>query len=411
MSPASDRLSILSLQYYSFPDEIGGAWKVSYELNRRLVRRGHEVFLITCKPGHHLVDHETVDGIFYERIGVRASKSFLGLWRGIRKRVGSIFARSPVNLVHIHNPLVGFIALLVFRLWSVPRIYHFHSCWYDEEKINRQGESGLLFFLSLNLIRLMEWTCFLSAKKILFLSEYSRRRFLDYCPWRKTGLEVIPGGVDIDEFRPLNPEESLEQEREKLGLPGNKTLLLTVRRLESRMGLENLVQAVGMICQRSPEMDFILLIGGKGSLEEKLKSLVEQQNLQDRVRLCGKIPQETLPTYYRVADVFILPTTFIEGFGLATVEALASGVPVLGTPVGGTVEILKSIDQKLLFRGIGPESLADGIEGFLRNLRDEPSLQVLKKNCRDTAVFRYEWEKVTDRIEHVFIQSAANRER
>ena len=80
-----------------------------------------------------------------------------------------------------------------------------------------------------------------------------------------------------------------------------------------------------------------------------MDALIRQNDLQDKVRLTGMIPRDVLPSYYRAADVFVLPTLSIEGFGLVTIEALATGLPVLGTPVGGTVEILKGVDESLLF--------------------------------------------------------------
>ena len=103
-----------------------------------------------------------------------------------------------------------------------------------------------------------------------------------------------------------------------------------------------------------------------------------------------------MPGYYAAADIFIMPTTFIEGFGIATVEALSSGLPVFGTPVGGTTEILESIDKKLLFRDAGAKSMAEKIEWFLKN--PDPVF-ALKSKCREEALQKYSWDLVTDRFE------------
>ena len=114
------------------------------------------------------------------------------------------------------------------------------------------------------------------------------------------------------------------------------------------------------------------------------------------------VPRETLPLYFRVADLFVLPTTAIEGFGLVTAEALASGLPVIGTPVGATKEILALVDQDLLFEGTSPECLAKGMEHFLNN---PEYYSQLKFKCRETAETNYSWEKVTDQTEQEFIKS------
>jgi glycosyltransferase involved in cell wall biosynthesis len=150
------------------------------------------------------------------------------------------------------------------------------------------------------------------------------------------------------------------------------------------------------LAQRAPQLPFFLVIVGHGVLEAELRALIVELGVGDRVRMFGRLAPEPLAACYRCADVFVLPTTQIEGFGLATVEALASGIPVLGTPVGGTVEILQGIDSRLLFADVSPEAMADKIETFLRD--PSPFLR-LKPQCRETAVALYGWESVVDRIE------------
>ncbi|MCH8157742.1 MAG: glycosyltransferase family 4 protein, partial [Nitrospinae bacterium] len=255
-------------------------------------------------------------------------------------------------------------------------------------------------------IRWLEWACYRSAKSVLFLNEYSRRRFLDYYPFKKPRMRVIPGGVDIEKFKPVTEEGGTDALRKQLGLPEDRMVLLTVRRLEARMGLDNLIAAVAEISNRSPECNFLLLIAGKGSLAEKLQSQATLLGLDDRVRFLGFVSDDQLPSYYNAADLFIMPSTSIEGFGLATAEALSAGLPVLGTPVGGTTEILQSIDPWLLFRHASVEAMADKIEEVIRDPR---LILALKSRCRDEAVSRYSWEMVTEHVEQEFEMIWKNR--
>ena len=146
---------------------------------------------------------------------------------------------------------------------------------------------------------------------------------------------IIPGGVDLQRFYPAADKEEM---RRHLNIPEEKTVLFTVRDLEPRMGLENLMYAVKQMIEVVP--DIYLILGGEGPLKENLISLSQELGVESYIRFVGFIPEEDLPDYYRMADVFVLPTIELEGFGLITLEALASGLPVLGTPVGGTVEIL-----------------------------------------------------------------------
>ncbi len=402
-------LTLLSLQYHSYPDAVGGAWGLTYEVNKRLVQRGFNVHCITCKPVESLPASERIEGIHYHRIRTQDSKGFFRLGRGVKKKIHAVLKEGPIDLVHIHNPLIGYLALKHPALRSVPRVYHFHSSWYDEEKINREAvrpEGGMenVWFdmklaFSLAAIRRMERTAIRACGSILFLSQYSREHFLQHYPMKNIRLRVIPGGVDVDEFHPADSPESLAALRKALEFPVGRPLFLTVRRLEPRMGLKNLIVAAEKLRSRSPELDFQIWIAGKGSLRAPLKALIEEKKLTGTVRLLGLVPRDTLPSLVRSADLFILPTQRIEGFGLATVEALASGVPVLGTPVGGTVEILKALDPRLLLPGTSADALSQGMESYLKNPKP---FSALKEKCRQQAVSKYSWEKVVDLLEEEF---------
>ena len=370
MSLPEKSLTILSLQYHCYPDDVGGAWGLTYEVNKRLVILGHKVHLITCKPSESLPDFEEIDGVHYHRVSQKASKGFISLGRAVRSRIRHILKSEKIDLAHIHNPLVGFLAILNPQLWKVPKVCHFHSSWYDEEKINEVGtdtsDISLQLKIKLQLIRFMEGVGYAMSRTIFFLSEYSKNRFLNYYTCTHPKLCVIPGGVDTVEFQPTVSTEEKDSIREKLKLSIDIPLLLTVRRLEQRMGLDNLIRAAGILYRRSPDLKFQMVITGKGSLKEKLEQLITEEDLSHCVQLVGLVPRETLPLYFRCADLFVLPTTAIEGFGLVTAEALASGLPVMGTPVGATVEILQQIDQKLLFKTTSPEALAEGLETYLK---------------------------------------------
>ena len=134
-------------------------------------------------------------------------------------------------------------------------------------------------------------------------------------------------------------------------------------------------------------------------MNEKLKSQATLSGADDSICFLGFIPDDKLPLYYAVADIFIMPTEFIEGFGLATVEAMSTGLPVLGTPVGGTIEILNSIDSELLFENATAKSMANKIEQVLKNLNP---ILALKSKCRENVVKNYNWDLVVDRIEEEF---------
>jgi len=166
------------------------------------------------------------------------------------------------------------------------------------------------------------------------------------------------------------------------------------------MGLDSLIRAMRDVVRDC--RDVLLVIGGEGPLREELLSLVAEMNLEKHVSLVGFIPEGDLPDYYRMADIFVLPTLELEGFGLVTLEAMASAVPVLGTPVGGTVEILRRFDPACLFADTKPGSMAVLIIEKYRAFKNQPALyRDMSIRCRSFVEDNYSWENNINRMEGI----------
>ena len=167
------------------------------------------------------------------------------------------------------------------------------------------------------------------------------------------------------------------------------------------MGLNNLIDACYMINQKNPGLAFCLLIVGVGSLEKTLRNQIDKLGMRGKIILVGRVSDADIAFYYEAADLFVLPTLAIEGFGLATIEALASGLPVFGTPVGGTKEILRNIDPNFLFDDTSPDSMSKLLQDFLEN--PEP-IFALKEKCRIEAEKKYDWNLSVNRLEKIFYE-------
>jgi glycosyltransferase involved in cell wall biosynthesis len=177
-------------------------------------------------------------------------------------------------------------------------------------------------------------------------------------------ISVIPGEVNIDQFKNTL---SRGEARRRLGLTLDRPIILTVRRLERRMGLHNLIEAMGEVARA--HRDVLLLIAGKGPLRNELEQHIASNHLSANVRTLGAVTDEALPLLYRAADFSIVPTTSYEGFGLILLESLASGTPVLGTPVGAIPEVLAPLSQSLLLESSSPRNIAEGIGEVLSGRR------------------------------------------
>ena len=242
------------------------------------------------------------------------------------------------------------------------------------------------------------------SDQTVVLSEYTSEKLLRTYGLSSSKVNVIPGGVDLERFRPATDKNRI---RARMGLPEDKFILFTLRNLVPRMGLENLISAFEIV--QNGRRDLLLVIGGEGLQGPVLKEQVTTSGIADSVRFVGFIPDEELPSYYQVADLFIIPSRELEGFGLVTVEALASGLPVLGTPVGGTTEILARLGSVFLFDNSTPQAMANGI---LKALNDWAADQVVYENisqtCRQVAEEHYSWHNHVSKLEDLFYSMLGN---
>jgi len=207
-------------------------------------------------------------------------------------------------------------------------------------------------------------------------------------------IVVNPGGVDLDHFSPPQDREQLKKE---VNFPENKIHLLTVRNLEPRMGLDNLLKCMSILKDKKARIH--LVIGGEGSEKPYLEKLINEYGLIRDVTMRGFIPIEILPKYYCAADFFVLPTRSLEGFGLVTPESMACGTPVLGTPVGGTIEILSNFDSRLLFKDVSPMAMAEGIQVAINKyFLQDGKYDELRAQCREYAERNYSWQRHVDQL-------------
>jgi glycosyltransferase involved in cell wall biosynthesis len=136
------------------------------------------------------------------------------------------------------------------------------------------------------------------------------------------------------------------------------------------------------------------LIGGSGPLQGEFERRIEQRGLRGRIRLLGRIADGQLPLFYRAADISIMPSVALEGFGLSAAESLACGTPVLVTPIGGLPEVVRDLSTDLVLAGTGSDAIAAGlIKAFSGELR-MPNAAA----CSDYARNRFDWPIIARQV-------------
>jgi len=379
----------------------GGAERVLWEQASRLVKRGHRVRVVSRCPAEDVAESIEREGVRIQHYPADRRSTLRFLFSSIlqaRKAVTRVLAEEGFDVLQLYQPFSGYGALRSGRVKVLPCLYTFLSPA-PLEYISRRGMTdhhrpGLIGRVALVILWGIERACLRRASRIHVLSDFSAAQLWKLYRIPSDRIVRIPGGVDIERFRPTPDRGAL---REALGLPARSAILLTVRNLEARMGLDSLIRAMDRLRQRIPEV--VLLIGGAGSLRGYLESLAGSLGLGEHVRFLGYIAESDLPRYYQAADVYVLPTRELEGFGLTTVESLASGTPVLGTRAGATPEILLPLDPSLLFQAGTPEAVAEGLRRFLDAMEKDPAAgMLLRQACRRHAETHYTWDSSVNRL-------------
>jgi glycosyltransferase involved in cell wall biosynthesis len=403
-------VNVLMLAEVSAVKVIGGAERVLREQALGLQRRGHRVELLVRMPPH---DHRRLvesEELCEHRFAVSRRHEAAFVWTslsGALRGFDRIVERLRPDAVVIHQSLAGLGPVIGRQRRACGWVYVCHSLAH-EEYVSRLPEpspaaGAVRRRLNVRLRRWCERLVMQRCRRIVVLSAFMQRQALQVHHLPADRMRIISGGADPLRFRPASDPVAV---RRRLDLPVGKVVLLVVRNLVPRMGIEYLLEAVASL--QEARGDLILLIGGEGPLRPKLENLIKQLNLTEQVRLLGFVGEEALPTYYQAADLVVMPTQELEGFGLVSVEALACGTAVFGTPVGALPEVLARVDPRLLADGTTSEALARGLLGLLRRFRDVPGEQArLGDRGRALVESDWNWDRHAEQLEAVLREACA----
>jgi glycosyltransferase involved in cell wall biosynthesis len=350
------RILVASDQW--FPEVQAGPARLAADVADALVSRGHEVTVLAPRNGSLGESRER--GVTVRRVLARNAlpqtlTDPLETWRHARELPDDGF---DVLLAHESTTAVG----LAGRAKRTPLVLMFHASAAREQRFLRSrlplGFKKLSTYALAPSLGLLERRAVGAADRILVLSEFSRSLLLEDHALDGSRISTVPGLVDTEKFSPADGREAA---RGRLGLEVAGPVLLTVRRLEPRMGIDRLLRALPIIDRD----DVTLVVAGSGSLSGALPRLAAELGVAERVLFVGRVADDRLVDWYRAADLFVLPTTAYEGFGMATAEALASGTPVVGTAIGATPELLEPLDARLVAPSADPAALAEAISSAL----------------------------------------------
>ncbi len=202
-------------------------------------------------------------------------------------------------------------------------------------------------------------------------------------------IKVITNGVDSEVFYPKSNYQTNQ----------NEVQLLYVSRLTLQKGIWTLIKACGILSQKGI-VNFKLTIVGEGHLKDEMFSLIDKYKIRDKINFLGWKKLEELPDIYRSADIFILPSV-MEGMASVTLQAIASGLPIIVSRVEGNEDVLEEGYNGLSAEYNNPTDFADAIEKLIKQpeLRKKMSKNSIEKSKQFT------WESIAKKYLELYEKS------
>ncbi|MDP1713497.1 MAG: glycosyltransferase [Anaerolineales bacterium] len=406
-------LRIAMLSYHTCPlatlggKDTGGMNVYVRDLTRELGRMGVHVDVFTRSQDEH-VPHVLHDLGYGNRVvhipaGPEEPISKSDIANYVPEFVDGIkhFAAEKgiqYDLIHSHYWLSGLAAEVLSDAWGgIPVVHMFHTLGEMKNRVARSEDeraSEDRLYGERQVLR--------RADRIVVatLAELTQLRFLYRADSRK--LVIIPPGVDTSHFFPIPADEA----KQFIGLKPENRMVLFVGRIEPLKGVDTLIQAIsGLDLQGSQHPVHLAIIGGdvNVSSEDMSVEMIRLQKLCDDlfmgalVVFLGKRGQDTLPYYYSAAEVVVMPSLY-ESFGMVALEAMACGVPVIASEVGGLGYLVQNGFTGYTIPDSDPEDLRDKLSKLL----GDTGLRNQMGHSAAEYALDYAWDKIASQIVGVY---------
>jgi glycosyltransferase involved in cell wall biosynthesis len=373
-----ERMKIACIGTGWYPQARGGLEKYVFGMTHALLSAGDSVDLFVT--GTPQLDIER--GCAYS-IGDPESP----LWKRMldAKRSFARSLRGGYDVINVHFAMNA-LPLIPFIKHDIPRVFTFHGPWGAESLA--EGGSRRSVAVKESLERFVYQRC----DSFIVLSTAFKEILVTYGISRDR-IHVITMGIECDFFKPALDRLTV---RRKFGWPEDKIVFFTARRLVNRVGIHELIQSANIL--RESHSNFAVKVAGKGLLYGELQSEIARLDLTAYVELLGFVSEDELVRAYQAADITILPTQSLEGFGTIISESLACGTPVIVTPIGGMPEIVAPLGTDLIAKSASPADIAERMRAALDGTLKLPSADT----CRAYAVEHFSWSSVVQQIRTVF---------
>ena len=385
------------------PQEGSAPLQVIFNTSKHLARMGHEVLILDRRYHRYDPPVERVEGVEIVRLRapmVQFGRAPASLRFVLAELSAALFAlavsrylrrsASNIDIIHLHLTSIGLIVSLLDRGLRNKMFYTCHlSQWALAAGALRVSERVHLL-LDSHLMR--------RVRKVVALNETARKSFLSFGRVKADRIVVLPNGVDTDFF---NPNLEIKGAVTRYGLEG-KLVVLFVGRFASIKGVEYLIRAAYILVRESGCRDAVFVFAGPyayAGVDEaidmkQLFDYIKHHRMEDNIVFTGALPLEEVRVLYAACAIFVLPS-LAEGDPLVTLEAMASGKPVIGTRVGGIPNQIREGWNGFLVDPANERQLAERIKHLVENPDERRRMGT---NSRQRAVEEFGWGAVAEKL-------------
>jgi glycosyltransferase involved in cell wall biosynthesis len=392
-------MRILALAWEFPPRIIGGISRHVAELYPEIVKRGHEVHLITVAVDCG-ASEEVVDGIHVYRIAVTSDNDFfqwvVQMNANMLDFAKGFLANNSIDLIHAHDWLVEAAAIALTDEYSIPIVATIHATEYGRcNGIHNDTQA----YIHHKEIRLTQ-----SAQRVIVCSEYMRgelKRALG-CPAEKT--EVVYNGLSVERWKNITAEHQCDFEalRAKYATP-EEAIIYFVGRITYEKGIFILLNAMPKIIAAMQDRVRLVIIGTGDAYSILLQRQAWDLGIYHKVTFTGFMADADFWDFQKVANCAVFPSLY-EPFGIVALESFAAKIPLVVSDTGGLPEVVRHHFTGTVTKVNDPNSLADGI---IEVLKDQDYAKNLAENAQSELVERFAWRKLAAQTEAVFFKVKA----
>ena len=383
-------MKILMLTWEYPPRIVGGIARVVHDLSKRLIKDGHDVYVITYKEDN-VPYYENDKGVNVYRVDnyMINPNNFVDWimqlnFNMIAKANELIASGEKFDVIHAHDWLVAYAAKTLKNSYNLPLVSTIHA--------TESGRNSGIHDEVQRYINDTEWMLTYESSEVIVNSRYMKNELqgLFGLPYEK--INVVANGVNTTTYSGVEKDYDFRRQY----AADNEKIILFMGRLVFEKGVQHLISAMPKIL--NGYHDVKLVIAGRGGMTDELKAQVDAMGLSQKVYFTGYLNARQVSKMYKCADISVFPSTY-EPFGIVALEAMLAGVPTVVSDVGGLNEIVEhGVDGMKSYAG-NPNSLADSI---LTLLFDHQLCDNISKKARAKVKAEYNWAKIAQDTHFIY---------